>query len=67
MGNFNLEVDKFDGIGYYQLWKKKMKAMLIERDLDAAIEKVPEFPSIFTEYQKGKLLRIYNHYNKFAN
>ena len=31
--------------------------MLIERDLDAAIEKVPKFLSTFIEYHKGKLLR----------
>ncbi len=38
MGNFNLDVDKFDGTGDYQLWKKKMKVVLIERDLYAAIK-----------------------------
>ena len=57
MGNFNLDVDKFDGTRDYQLWKKKMKAILIERDLDAAIKKVLEFPSTFIKYQKGKLLK----------
>ena len=37
-----------------------MKAVLIDRDLDVVIGKVHEFPSAFTKYQKGKLLRTFH-------
>ena len=57
MGTNILEVDNFDGTWDFRLCKKKMKVVLVEKDLDASIEKKPEFSATITKFQKKKIFK----------
>ncbi|KAL5553493.1 hypothetical protein UlMin_040894 [Ulmus minor] len=57
MGGAIFDIEKFDGTGDFCLWKKKMKAIMMQLKFDAALEEHLELPATMTSFEKGELFK----------
>ena len=46
----NFIVEKFDGKGDFSLWKRKIKAVLLQQKVDLVIGEEVVFPASITEF-----------------
>ena len=56
MGSSRFEIDKFDGKGDLSVWKKKMKAVLVQQKCAKAIADPSEFPEVMKSSEKQEIL-----------
>ena len=52
MGSSKIEIEKFDGNGDFSIWKKNMKAVLVQQKCDRAIYDPSEFPEVMKTAEK---------------
>ena len=57
MGWAIFDVEKFDGTGDYFLWKKKMRVIMMQIKVDAALNKELELPATINVYEKKKMFK----------
>ena len=55
MGNFSFGLEKFNGSGDFWSWKKKLKAVLIQKKVDLAIGDESEIPATMTKFQRKEM------------
>ena len=58
MGTSKVEIEKFDGKGDFSMWKKKMKATLIQQKCAKAIADPSEFPEVMKSSEKQENLEL---------
>ena len=51
------DIEKFDGIGDFWLWKKNMKAIMIQLKIDVALDENLEFLATMTSYEKSEMFK----------
>ncbi|KAL5576923.1 hypothetical protein UlMin_018622 [Ulmus minor] len=51
------DIEKFDGTGDYFLWKKKIRAIMMQLKVDLALDEKPEFPATMTSYEKSEMFK----------
>ena len=56
MGSSKFEIDKFNGKRDFSIWKKKMKAVLVQQKCAKAIADLSEFPEVMKSSDKRKIL-----------
>lgn len=56
MGSSRIDIDKFDGKGDFNMWRKKMKAVLVHQKCAKALETDKEWLSMVTDSQKQEVL-----------
>ena len=52
MGSSKFEIEKFDGKGDFSMWKKKMRAILIQQKYAKAIGDPSDFPNMMKSSDK---------------
>ena len=52
MGLSKVEIEKFDGKGNFSLWKKKMRAILVQQKCAKAIGDTADFPKVMKSSEK---------------
>ena len=52
MGLSKVEIKKFDGKGNFSLWKKKMRAILVQQKCAKAIGDPVDFPEVMKSSEK---------------
>ncbi|KAL5573068.1 hypothetical protein UlMin_022665 [Ulmus minor] len=57
MGGTIFDIETFDGTGDYCLWKKKIKAIMMQLKVDVALDEKPEFPATMTSYEKSEIFK----------
>ncbi|KAL5557712.1 hypothetical protein UlMin_033923 [Ulmus minor] len=57
MGGVIFDIEKFDGTGDFCLWKKTMKAIMMQLKVDAALDKNPELPANMKSYEKSEMFK----------
>ncbi|KAL5549681.1 hypothetical protein UlMin_004912 [Ulmus minor] len=57
MGGAIFDIEKFDGTGDFCLWKKKMKAIMMQLKVDVALDDKPELPTTMTSYEKSEIFK----------
>ncbi|KAL5565715.1 hypothetical protein UlMin_028879 [Ulmus minor] len=58
MGGAIFDIEKFNGIGDFCMWKKKMKAVMMQLKVDAALDENPELPATMTSYENSEMFKI---------
>ena len=58
MGGTIFDIEKFDGTGDFCLWKKKMKAIMMQLKVDAVLDENPELSATMTAYEKSEMFKI---------
>ena len=61
MGSSKIEIEKFDGKGDFSMWKKKMKAVLVQQKYAKAISNPSKFPEVMKTSEKQEIME--NAYN----
>ncbi|PON96088.1 hypothetical protein TorRG33x02_080180, partial [Trema orientale] len=56
MGTSKIEIEKFDGKGDFNMWKKKMKAVLVQQKCAKALGDVSGLPETMKPSEKEELL-----------
>ena len=56
MGPSKIEIEKFDGKGDFNMWKKKMKAVLVQQKYAKALGDVSGLPETMKPSEKEELL-----------
>ena len=57
MGGTIFDIEKFNGTGDYCLWKKKIRAIMMQLKVDLALDEKPEFPATMTSYEKSEMFK----------
>ena len=55
MGGTIFDIEKFNGTGDYCLWKKKIRAIMMQLKVDLALDEKLEFPATMTSYEKSEM------------
>ena len=61
MRSSKIEIEKFDGKGDFSMWKKKMKAVLVQQKYAKAISNPSKFPEVMKTSEKQEIME--NAYN----
>ena len=56
MGYSKIEIEKFDGKGDFSMWKKKMRAVLVQQKCAKAIGDPSEFPEMMKSFDNQGVL-----------
>ena len=54
----NFIIEKFDRKGDFTLWKRKIKAVLMQQKVDLAIRKEANFTASVTEFQRNEMKKM---------
>ena len=54
----NFIIEKFDRKGDFTLWKRKIKAVLMQQKVDLAIGKEANFTASVTEFQRNEMKKM---------
>ncbi|KAL5574149.1 hypothetical protein UlMin_023746 [Ulmus minor] len=57
MGGAIFDIKKFDGTGDFCLWKKTMKAIMMQLKVNSTLEEHPELPATMTSFEKGEMFK----------
>ncbi|PON86502.1 hypothetical protein TorRG33x02_176960 [Trema orientale] len=52
MGTSKIEIEKFNGKGDFGMWKKKMRAVLVQQKCVHAIEDGSDYPEVMKASEK---------------
>lgn len=56
MGTLKLEIEMFDGNGNFNIYRKKMKVVLVQQNVSIALDETLAFPETITRQKKQKTL-----------
>ena len=56
MGSSKIEIEKFDGKGDFGMWKKKMKAIMVQKKCVKAIGDPSDLPEVMKSSKKQEML-----------
>ncbi|KAL5564372.1 hypothetical protein UlMin_027536 [Ulmus minor] len=57
MGGTIFDIEKFGGTGDYCLWKKKLRAIMMQLKVDMALAEKPELPATMTRFEKSEMFK----------
>jgi len=58
MGFAKVEIERFDGKGDFSLWRKRMKAVLVQMKIAKALEGDKGFPTTMSDADKAEALEM---------
>ena len=56
MGSSRIDIERFDGKGDFSIWKKKIKAVLVQQKCAKAISDPSEFPEVMKASEKQEIM-----------
>ena len=57
MGETIFDIKKFDGTSDYCLWKKKLRAIMMQLKVDMTLDEKPELPGTMTGFENSEMFK----------